>query len=576
MRANSFNCVSIVCAIALTAISPVTASAQEDSDTNVFDKPPSPTLLILNGRVWTGVPGAPEVEALAITGNTITAIGTTAEIKPLASEHTLVIEAAGRRIIPGITDSHTHFIEMGLQLARVDLRTAANRQEFIDRVAAQAARMTPGEWMLGGQYTVDSWEDTSPPQRSWIDAVTPGNPVFLNRMDGHQALANSVALKYARIDKNGPPDPPGGEIVRDPQTGEPTGILKDEAMSLVTRHIPPIEKRKMYDALLMACQVANAWGITAVHDMTDLPQLPVYLMADERGTLTVRVRSYVQTEAFQETWPKIREQLPDRTNLFEVAGLKSYVDGSLGSRTAYMREPFADNTPDTKYPHGFLLEHASDLAQYAADIRWAHDHGIQMAVHAIGDQANHELLDIFAQLPDGAARRHRIEHAQHLLGEDIPRFAKLGVIASLQPLHKADDGRWAEAVIGPQRARTSYAFADLLKSSALLAFGSDTPVVTMNPYLGIHAAVTATTLAGEPWVPEQRISREQALHAYTVAPHVAAHREDRFGALRPGMIADIAILDRDILNIPINQIEHAEAAVTIVDGRVVFRAATAQ
>jgi len=561
-------------AAASAVVLAATCWAQAPTEPPTFSKP-APSMVILNGCIWTGVKGAPDAEALAITGNTITAVGLSAEIQALADERTTRIDAGGRRIIPGITDSHTHFIEMGLQLARVDLRTAVNRDDFANRVAAMAARLSPGEWMLGGQYTVDSWDDPTPPHRSWIDEFTPGNPVFINRMDGHQALANSVALKYARIDRDGPPDPPGGEIVRDPRTGEPTGVLKDEAMSLVARHIPPTDARIMYDALQNACQVANAWGITAVHDMTDFPQLPVYLMADQRGTLTVRVRSYVQTEEFQETWPRIRSLVPDAGRLFEVAGLKSYVDGSLGSRTAYMQAPFADATPDTKYPRGFLLGHASDRTRYVADLRWAHDNGIQMAVHAIGDQAIHELLDIYAQLPNAAARRHRVEHVQHLLPEDFPRFGQLGVIASLQPLHKADDGRWAEAALGPRRARTSYAFKDLVANGAVVAFGSDTPVVTMNPYLGIKAAVTAKTLAGEVWVPEQSISREEALRCYTVTPHIAAHRETRFGTIEPNKIADLAILDTDILKVDIDELNHAEAFLTMVDGRVVYRAAPA-
>jgi len=547
------------------------APAQKATETPAFDQPPTPNMVIVNARIWTGVPNAPDAEALAITGHLITAVGTNDEVRERAGEHTAVIDAGGRRIIPGITDSHTHFIEMGLQLARVDLRSAANRTEFVNRIAAQVARMTPGEWVLGGQYTVDSWEDPSPPDKSWIDSVSPGNPVFVNRMDGHQALANSVALKYARIDRDGPADPPGGEIVRDPETREPTGVLKDEAMTLVSQHIPPTSPRTAYDALLKVCQVANAWGITAIHDMTDPPQLPVYKMADERGTLTVRVRSYVQTETFQQSWPKIQADYPEPGRLFEIAGLKSYMDGSLGSRTAYMRAPFADATPESKYPRGFLLAHAAD-PHYADDIRWAHEHGAQIAVHAIGDEANHKILDIYAGLPDGGARHNRVEHAQHLLRADIPRFAKLGVTASMQPLHKADDGRWAEQALGPERSRTTYAFKDLLDSGALVIFGSDTPVVTMNPFLGIQAAVTARTLDGKVWVPEQRISRTAALACYTVNPHVAAGRADRVGTLTPGNWADLAILDADILNIPIEDVGAIEAWATILDGRVIYRA----
>lgn len=549
----------------------VDVMAQTPAGTAVFQKPPAPDVIIKNARIWTGVNGAPEAESLAITGSIITAVGTNDVVTALAGEHTQTIDAGGRRVIPGITDSHTHFIEMGLQLSRINLRDARNRQEFIDLIAAHAARLAPGEWMLGGQYSVDSWEDPSPPDKSWIDAVTPGTPVFVNRMDGHQALANSVALKFARIDRNGPPDPPGGEIVRDPETREPTGILKDEAMALVSRHIPPISKRELYDALMMACKVANAWGITAVHDMTDFNQIEVYAAADRQRALTVRVRSYVQTESFAESLPKIRALVPAPGAMYEIGGLKSYVDGSLGSRTAYMREPFSDSPSDARYPRGFLLGHASDPEDYAQDIAWAHAQGVQLAIHAIGDEANHVLLNIYEKLPDVRSRRHRIEHAQHLLPEDVERFARLGVIASMQPFHKADDGRWAEEALGPTRSQTTYAFKSLLSAGAVVAFGSDTPVVTMNPFSGMAAAVTAQTLAGETWVPKQRISREEALRCYTVSPHVAAHRENVLGTIEEGKRADLAVLNMDILNAPVEEIHKTEAFLTFLDGRIVWR-----
>jgi predicted amidohydrolase YtcJ len=559
---------SVFVALGLAA---VPASAQDSGPASHRPAALDPDLIIVNAKVWTGVPNGPEAEALAIRGEKLAAVGANGVIRGLAGARTEIIDAGGRRVIPGITDSHTHFIEMGLQLSRINLRDARDRADFVERVAATAARMRPGQWMLGGQYSVDSWEDPSPPHKSWIDAVTPGTPVFVNRMDGHQALANSVALKYARIDRNGPPDPPGGEIVRDPQTGEPTGILKDEAMALVSKHIPPLEPRAMYDALMLACQVANAWGITAVHDMTDLNQVPVYMMAARRQTLTVRVRSYVQTEDFQGELGTLRAANSAGGRYFEVAGFKSYMDGSLGSRTAYMREPFNDVDASARYPRGFRLGHAADLEQYARDIRWAHDQGLQMAVHAIGDQANHEILNIYATLPDVTRRRHRIEHVQHLLPEDVARFAELGVMASMQPFHKADDGRWAETVLGKKRSQTTYAFASLLDAGATVCFGSDAPVVTMNPFSGIAAAVTARTLAGEVWIPRQRISREAALRGYTVSPHRAAFREDRLGTLAEGMLADLVILDTDVLTAPIEQIHETEAYLTILDGRVVWR-----
>ena len=544
-------------------------NAQEHGEIEPFTSKRAPTLIILNGKVWTGVRGAPEGEALAVTGSTITAVGSSEDIRKLADSRTQVIDAAGRRIIPGITDSHTHIINAGLQLSRLYLREVRDKEQFVNAVAAAVTRLTPGQWLLGGRYSVESWENSSSPSKEWIDEVTPGTPVFLTRMDGHQALANSVALKYARIDANGPPDPPGGEIERHPATGEPTGILKDAAMELVSTHIPKTNKREKYEALQLIARVANAWGITSVHDMSEPDDLPVFLMARRRGVLSIRVYSYVMTEELEKTWPTIKALETTGDDMFRVQGFKTFMDGSLGSRTAYMHEPYTDATPQTTYPRGMRSAQAADLDALRQQIKWALDHGLQIAVHAIGDQANHELLDILASLPDCPRRRHRTEHAQHLLPEDITRFAELGVIASMQPFHKADDGRYAEQALGPIRARTSYAFNDLLRSGATVCFGSDVPVVTNNPFSGMAAAVSAKTLTGEAWVPSQSISREAALRCYTVTPPHAVFQEDVLGALEVGKLADIVILNTDILTAPIDEIHRTEAYITIVDGKIV-------
>jgi predicted amidohydrolase YtcJ len=305
--------------------------------------------------------------------------------------------------------------------------------------------------------------------------------------------------------------------------------------------------------------------------MSEPADLPIFLAADQRHALALRVISYMQTTEFEKDYAKI-EKLIGRDGMFRVAGYKAFMDGSLGSRTAYMHEPFSDAKPDTKYPRGLRSGQATDLAAFAAQVRWAHDHKLQMAIHAIGDEANHELLDMYEGLPDQAARRHRIEHAQHLLPEDIARFAKLGVVASMQPLHKADDGRWAEALLGPQRAQTTYAFNSLLDAQAAVCFGSDCPVVTANPFLGIAAACTARTFDGKEWVPEQSITREQALRAYTVAPPYAVFDEQNRGKLTVGMLADFAILDRDVVEIDADALGDTEAWLTVVNGAIVYRA----
>lgn len=530
----------------------------------------SPTLVIINGKVWTGSAAMPEAEAVAITGETITAVGTTEQIKALTDARTRVIDAKGRRVIPGLVDCHTHIINMGLQISRLDLRLAKDKDHFIELIASTVPRLSPGQWLLGGQYTVESWPEPQSPRKEWIDEHTPGTPVFLTRMDGHQALVNSVALRFARITRDGPPDPPGGEIERDPDTGEPTGILKDDAMALVGKYIPSTSKEQLYDALTMAMKVAAMWGVTAIHDMSEKSHLEIFKAAADRDALTFRVTSYVESTNFKRDWPLI-EPYRQGDDRFRVAGFKAFMDGSLGSRTAYMREPFDDAAPDAKYPRGLRSGHASDLDKFTAEVKWAHEQGAQMAIHAIGDQAIHELLNIYAGLPDAKARRHRVEHTQHLLAEDIARFAELGVTASMQPFHKSDDGRYAEKALGSVRSRTSYAFKSLLEADANVCFGSDCPVVTLNPFSGIETAVNSMTLDAEVWVPQQAISREQALSCYTLAAARAAHVEDRLGTIEPGKLADLVILDQDILFTAADRIHRTESYMTIVSGTVIWK-----
>ncbi len=559
--------VAMSCAIGASA-----ARGQEGEE--AFSSNIPPTVVIVNARVWSGIPNAPELEAIAITKNRISAVGTSQEIAALANNLTRVIDAGGRRVVPGITDSHTHIIGTGLQLQRIYLRNASNQQEFVELITAAVTKLSPGQWLLGGRYSVDSWEDPSPPRKEWIDPVTQGVPVFLSRMDGHQGLANSMALKIAGIDRDGPADPPGGEIVRDPATNEPTGVLKDGAMGLVQKRIPKEDNKARLRALQLAMQSMNAWGITSVHDMSQPSDLSIFLTAHQKDALTVRIRSYVQDPDFKKQLPKMQAIIPMTDDRFRIAGFKAYMDGSLGSRTAWMKRPYTDAEPDAKNPHGLHSGHASDLETFAADIRWAHDRNMQMAVHAIGDQANHEILDIYESLPNASERRHRIEHCQHLLPDDIERFAKIGVIASMQPYHKADDGRYAETAIGRMRARTSYAFKDLIKSGAVVCFGSDTPVVAANPFEGMMTARRGETLDGEVWIPGQSISLEQAVFCYTVAPSYAAFMEDRLGTIQVGKLADIAILDTDILSATSEQIRRTESYITIMDGKIVWQAPT--
>jgi hypothetical protein len=544
--------------------------------------------VIINGLVWTGAERAshaamPEPTAVAVRDGRITDVGSDLSIWRHVDPRTTIIDAGGRRIIPGITDSHTHVISGGYQLVRLNLRDLKNREEFVRAIADEAKTKRPGEWVLGGRWTVESWEHPESPNKAWIDLVTGDVPVFLNRMDGHSALVNSAALKLAGIDASGPPDPTGGEIERDPQTGEPTGILKESAMNLVGRHVAAAEPAERYaegidaptadyDALKRAMRHANSLGVTSVHDMCSPEHLDAFRRAEKEGVITLRVTAYLSTSDWPAFVGRLADYGPD-TDWVRLAGFKGYMDGSLGSRTAYMREPFTDATPDMPYPRGQLTAFADPIERFQAMVAMVDAHGRQMAVHAIGDMGNHLLLNAYEHAMAANGRhdaRHRDEHTQHLLVSDIPRIAKLGVVASMQPYHKADDGRYAEKALGSERLKGSYAFRQLLDAGALLVFGSDWPVVSMNPFLGIDSAVNARTLDGSVWLPSHSLTVEEALRAYTVSPPKAIHREDRLGTIEPGRLADLVILDEDPLTIPKERLGEVTVWKTLVGGRVVY------
>lgn len=546
-------------------------------------------LVVINARIWTGVPGQADAEALAVREGRLVAVGRSDDVHRLAGAAAKVLDAGGRRIIPGLTDAHTHIISGGISLARLSLRDVPDKAAFIRAVGDDAAEKPRGQWVLGGRWSVESWKSPEPPTRHWLDPVTGHTPVFLERMDGHQALVNTAALRIAGIDVHGPPDPKGGEIERDPATGEPTGILKDAAMDLVSKHIPEPDEAALYAALLRAMKHLNALGITSIHDMSDPAHLPVFARAHREGTLTVRIHSFLSTADWDASIAKVRDY-PIRDDLCRVAGFKGYMDGSLGSRNAFMREPFADAAPGAKYPRGQLTDFADPPAEFQQIVARADAAGLQLAVHAIGDEANHLLLDAYekarsddagerdkggrtaadqdatGRIADPKAVRHRIEHAQHLLLEDIPRFSALGVVASMQPYHKSDDGRYAEKALGAARLPGSYAFRRLLDAGAIVAFGSDWPVVTADPFAGIDAAVNSRTLAGDVWQRDNAITVADALACYTRNAALAAHAEDRLGTLEPGKLADFVILTEDVFSVPQERIAAIRAYKTFING----------
>jgi predicted amidohydrolase YtcJ len=531
---------------------------------------PSASLVVTGARVWTGDAALPWAEAVAVSGDEILVVGSNGDVAPLIGDDTEVIAADGGMLLPGFIDTHVHFLAGGAAIASVQLRDARTPEEFVRRVGAFAATAEPGEWITGGTWDHTNWGGELP-RRDWIDAVTPDNPVWISRLDGHMALANSIALQQAGVDAD-TPDVAGGEIIRD-EDGRPTGILKDNAMLLVQQVIPEPTERQLDSYLDAAMQYVAANGVTTVHDMFDnvadgWAGLETYRRAEASGDLVTRI--YAVTPLVE--WRKLAEDI-DRNGRgnewLRTGGVKGFMDGSLGSHTAAMLEPFTD-TPDES---GFLLDSLDNLGTMMTGADAA---GLQLNIHAIGDKAIRDLLDIFHDVAEsnGARdRRLRMEHAQHVHPDDIPRFAAQGVIASMQPYHAIDDGRWAEDVIGAERARTTYAFRSLIDSGAHVALGSDWYVAPANPIEGIYAAVTRRTLDGrnpDGWVPEQKITVEQALRGYTYEGAYASFEEDRKGIIRAGMLADLVLIDRDLKAIPPDTLRDAEVVTTIVGGRVVY------
>ncbi len=527
-----------------------------------------PTLIIVNGRMWTGTPTI-DATAVAIQGNKIMAVGCDSEIKSLATKQTRIIDADQCRIIPGITDSHTHLLYAGLQLTRLSMNGATCKRDFIGLIADAARNIKPEQWILGCQYSVENWKQPEQPSKDWIDEFTGDNPLLITRSDLHMALVNSRTLQLAGITREGPKDPPGGEIQRDFRTGEPTGLLKDAAMQIVFDLAPTPSEADNLHALQTICRKSNRWGITSIHDMSLPEDLAVFNKQNEAGQLTLRINSFVETPDFRATLPSIK-QYRSADPMLRVAGFKAFVDGSLGSRTAYMKEPYMDASEDTRYPCGMRARCAANWTDFCDMLRWGHEQGAQLAVHAIGDQANSDILSFFESLSNPGSHRHRIEHVQHLNPEDVPRFAKSGIIASLQPAHKADDGPWAETAIGSQRLHNMYAWRSLIESGARLCFGSDVPVVPNNPYYGVFEAVSGQLADGRTCIPEQNISREQALSCYTVSPPFAVFREHELGTIEPGKLADLAILDGDLLETSIENLPGIVARTTVLGGNVVW------
>ena len=548
--------------------------------------PPAADLVVRQAKIWTGIPSplqAPdtaEPTALAVRGERLVAVGSEAEIAPFIGPATRVLDAGGKRLLPGFFDSHTHFFAGGESLLGADLRLAASREEFVARFAEHARKVPAGRWITNVTWDHERWPGAPLPTREWIDAASGEHPVLIGRLDGHMALANSRALALAGITR-ATKDPEGGTIVRDPASGEPTGVLKeDAAMDLVFRKIPPPSPAEVAEALDSAMAEAARLGVTSIVDFGNWPtwplltEWPAYRAARAAGKLTLRVSFRTPISL----WEKQRDLVAAEgrgDDWLSLGGFKGYADGSLGSSTALFFEPYSD-APETSglFSGDMFPEGEMERRITAADAA-----GFQTSVHAIGERANAVMLDIYDRVAKANGprdRRLRIEHAQHLRPADVQRFARLGVVASMQPFHEADDGRWAEKRLGAERSRDSYVFRSLLDAGAHLAFGTDWPIAPLDPMRGIAAAVTRRTLDGKNpggWHPEQKISLVEALTAYTSGSAYAAFAENDKGTLAPGKLADFVLMSADPFSLAPENLETAHAVLTVVGGRVVFELA---
>ncbi len=548
--------------VAVTVTTILLAACAQD------DGPDYADLVVTDARVWTGNTDQPWAEAVASRGDRIIEVGTMEAINTLIGPDTRVLSAPDGMLLPGFIDTHVHFIASGSGLASVQLRDADTPEEFASRIGTFAESVEPGEWIMYGDWDHTLWGGELP-RRDWIDSVTPDNPVWVYRLDGHMALANSAALGLAGVDAD-TPDIDGGTIERY-EDGRPTGLLKDNAMALVENAIPEASAAKLDREASAAMQHVAANGVTTVHDMAGWQSLATYRRARQRDEMLTRIYSVVPLR----DWERLRDDVAANGTgdaWLRTGGLKGFMDGSLGSHTAAMLEPFTDAPDDV----GFLINDLDDMRSW---ITGADAAGLQVMVHAIGDSAIRDLLDLFLDAAEANGprdRRFRMEHAQHIHPDDLPRFKAQDIIASMQPYHAIDDGRWAERVIGAERAETTYAFRSLLDDGANVAFGSDWFVAPASVIEGIHAAVTRRTLDGahpEGWVPEQKVTVEETLRAYTVAGAYASYDEANRGRLKAGMLADFVVLDRDLTSIDVDDIRGTRVLRTVVGGRSVFEAA---
>jgi len=522
----------------------------------------------INGKIYTVNEKQPLAQSVIVEGNKILFVGSDIEAKQFIDSNTKVIDLYGKLMLPGFIDNHVHFISGGFYLLGIDLRPANSTTEF-RTILREYVSKYPSKWITGGYWDHEKWEVKELPTKELIDDIAPNTPVFVERLDGHMGLANSYAMKLAGITKD-TENPDGGLIVKDSKTGEPTGVLKDNAMNFIYNIIPSATSKENYDAALAALEEAKSLGITSVQDITFEDALTTFKKLKEEGKLTCRIFT---------RWPiSDYKNLVDKNinigygdDFIRMGSLKAFADGSLGSSTAWFFERYNQDTTTTGLPMEIITD--GSMENWGLDADKNH---LQLSVHAIGDKANSYMLDLYEKIIKQNPkwdRRFRLEHAQHVRFEDIKRFAELGVIASVQPYHCIDDGVWAEKRIGPERIKYTYPFKSFLDAGVKMCFGTDWYVAPLNPLLGIYAAVTRRTLDDknpDGWIPEQKISVEDAIKCYTINSAYASFEENIKGTIETGKLADLIILSDDILTIDPNKIKDAKVEMTMFDGKVIY------
>lgn len=565
------NCALLLC---ICGAIPMIAATQNESK-------PAADLIVRNAKIRTVDSKMPTAQAVAVLADRIVAVGSNDAADAWRGPKTTVIDADGKLLLPGFNDAHVHFVSGGAQLDSVQLTDATSAQEFARRIG-ERAKITPkgesrseraGEWILGGDWDETKWNPPQLPTKELIDKVAPDIPVFVMRYDGHMGVANSLALRLAGITAK-TPELPGGTIVRDAQ-GNPTGALKDAAMDYMFKVVPPMSHAQRVRAVKRALLHAAAVGVTSVQNMNpDYPDIAVYAELLDRGELTARIYAAPLITQGADDQAKIGIRRAFGGPWLRIGAVKGFADGSLGSRTAY----FFDDYSDQPGFHGLLSDEMHPVSLMRDRMMTADRAGLQICTHAIGDQAISIVLDLYSEIvqADGARdRRFRIEHAQHMAAKDFGRFAQLHVIASVQPYHAIDDGRWAEARIGHDRAGRTYAFRTFLNHGVRLAFGTDWDVAPLNPLDTIYAAVTRATLDGKNpngWFPEQKLTVAEAVEAYTMGSAYAEFQENEKGSITPGKLADMVVLSDDIFSIDPSKIRDVKVLKTFVGGKMVWDA----